>query len=417
MTQTTPTWNLDDEATAYTPARINKLELKNRIIKTATYEGMVPGGLPSQALTDHHVELARGGVGMTTVAYCAVSPRGRTFEDQMAMSDALVPHLQKLTDAVHEAGAKVMIQLGHCGGFSKDKSHDGPHPHGPSWGLNTYGIMGGLPFTHAMKEPQIEDVISDFASAAANAKRAGFDAVELHLGHGYLLSQWLSPATNRRKDQWGGSLENRLRLPVAVVRAVRNAVGPDYPIVCKINLEDGFRGGATVDDAVVIAETLEREGVDALLMSAGFVSKTPLYLLRGGRPLRGMIEVEKNALQKWALRLAGPIVVRQVPYEELFLIKSARRVRAAVKMPLILLGGVDSRANLAQAMGEGFEFVAMGRALIANPDLISRYQAGTLEKSRCIRCNECMVEMDRGGVRCVLDAGLPPGTPDYSLEA
>ena len=392
------------ESVAFTPGRINGLELRNRVIKTATYEGMCPGGLPSQALTDHHVELARGGVGMTTVAYCAVSPRGRTFADQMAMSEALVPHLRRLTDAVHEAGAAVSIQLGHCGGFSKNTEMSRPHPLGPSRGLNHYGMLSGLVFTTPMSAADIDDVVREFADAARLAKESGFDAVELHLGHGYLLSQWLSPATNRRRDEHGGSLENRLRLPLAVVAAVREAVGPDFPILAKANLTDGFRGGATVDDAVTIAQALERGGVDALVMSGGFVSRTPLFLLRGGRPLKGMIEVEKKWAQKAALAVFGPVVVRKVPFEELFFLEEARRVRAAVSMPLVLLGGVISRAGLATAMREGFEFVAMGRALIADPAFVNEMRAGRLERTRCNQCNECMVEMDRGGVRCVLDA-------------
>lgn len=389
---------------AYAPAKLNGLALRNRIIKTATYEGMCPGGWPSEDLTRHHVAFAKGGVGMTTVAYCAVSPRGRTFADQMAMSEELVPHLRALTDAVHEHGAAVSIQLGHCGGFSKNKEIERPHPRGPSKMVNTYGLASGLPTIHAMDEEDIQDVIDDFARSARQAKESGFDAIELHLGHGYLLSQWLSPATNKRKDRWGGSLENRMRLPVAVIRAAREAVGDTFPIIAKTNLSDGFKGGLTVEEAIGIAKTLEAEPVDALLMSGGFVSRTPFYLLRGDTPIRGMVSVEKNWLQKVLLAIAGPFVMRKYDFEELFFLEYAKRVRAAVTMPLILLGGVVSRENLADAMKEGFDFVAMGRALIANPTLIDDFQAGRQSRSPCIHCNECMVEMDRGGVRCILHA-------------
>jgi 2,4-dienoyl-CoA reductase-like NADH-dependent reductase (Old Yellow Enzyme family) len=391
-----------DDQRAYEPVTLNKLQLRNRVIKTATYEGMCPGGWPSDALTEHHTRLARGGVGMTTVAYCAVSPRGKTFSEQMAMSDDLIPRLRELTDSVHAEGGAVSIQLGHCGGFSKNTKIEKPHPRGPSRQINTYGLMKGLFFVHEMDENDIENVIDDFARSARQAKEAGFDAVELHLGHGYLLSQWLSPATNNRRDRWGGSLENRLRLPLAVVRGVREAVGPDFPIITKNNVDDGFSGGLTVDESIMIAKALEDTGVDAIELSGGFVSKTPFYLLRGGRPLKGMIEVEENWLQKAALAMAGPFVVRKYPFEEMFFLDSAKRIREAVDIPLILLGGIVSRANIARAMQEGFDFVAMGRALIANPDLINQFQAGTKERSDCIHCNECMVEMDRGGVSCVL---------------
>lgn len=391
------------EARAYQPAQLGPLTLRNRVIKTATYEGMSPGGKPSQALTDHHVAMAAGGVGMTTVAYCAVSPRGRTFAEQLAMSPDVVPALRKLTDAVHQAGAHVSIQLGHCGGFSKNREVPRPHPHGPSSAINTYGLMQGLPRVHAMSEAQIQEVIDDFVTAATLSVEAGFDAIEVHLGHGYLLSQWLSPATNKRNDQWGGSLENRLRLPLTIVRAVRDAVGHHVALIAKTNLSDGFKGGLELDEAVQIGQALEDAGIDAILMSGGFVNKTPLYLLRGDRPLKGMIAVEKNALQKVALTMFGPLVIRPYPFEELFFIDQAREMRRALKVPLILLGGVVSRDNLAQAMREGFDFVAMGRALIAQPTLIDDFRAGRSERSRCIHCNECMVEMDRNGVRCVLD--------------
>jgi len=246
-------------------------------------------------------------------------------------------------------------------------------------------------------------VSEDFARAALLAVETGFDAVELHLGHGYLLSQFLSPATNRRRDAWGGSLENRLRLPVDVVRRVRAQVGARAAILAKVNLRDGFRGGLDLADAVEIARRLETEGVDALVLSGGFTSRTPFYLLRGGRPLRGMIAVEKSRVQKVALALFGPLFMKKYPFTEMFFLDDARAVRRAVRMPLVLLGGIVSRDNLEIAMREGFDFVALGRALIHDPHLVAKLERGEVDRSGCNHCNECVVEMDRGGVRCVLD--------------
>jgi 2,4-dienoyl-CoA reductase-like NADH-dependent reductase (Old Yellow Enzyme family) len=393
---------------ALRPLRLAGLTLRNRVIKTATYEGMSRGGIPSPALTEHHVALARGGVGMTTLAYVAVSPHGRTFADQLVMHDELVAQLRPLTDAVHEAGAAVSIQLGHCGGFSKDltqRRHDPPGPLGPSRAINLYGVLQGLAFTKPMREVDIEAIPQQFALAATRARAAGFDAIELHLGHGYLLSQFLSPAINRRRDRYGGSLENRLRLPLAVVRAVRAAVGPQFPILCKTNLRDDIRGGLELDEAVEIAKALEREGVDALVLSGGFVSHSPFYLLRGARPLREMIAVERKPMQRMALRVFGPSVIAAHPFEPLFFLPLAREVRRAVSMPLCLLGGVVSGDNLASAMDEGFELVAMGRALLENPNFVRDLDAGLVEKSSCTHCNVCVAEMDRDGVRCVLPVG------------
>lgn len=386
----------------FSPARLGGLTLRNRIIKTATYEGMTPGGVPAPALTAHHRALAAGGVGMTTVAYCAVSPDGRTFAEQMTMRPAIVPALRALTAAVHAEGAAVSLQLGHCGFFTKNRERSTRLPRGPSWTFNGYGAVAGMPLARPMSAREIAAVVEDFGVAAARALEAGFDALEIHFGHGYLLSQFLSPATNRRRDQWGGSLDNRLRLPLAVLERVRRAVGPQVPLIAKTNLRDGFRGGLELDDAIGIARRLAAAGIDAIELSGGFTSRSPFYLFRGKRPLREMIEVEKSRLQKLTLRWLGTRIIREYPFEELFFLPLARQVRAAVDVPLVLLGGALSLDNLCTAMHEGFDFVAMGRALIADPDLVARMQRGEATRSRCISCNKCVAEMDRGGVRCVL---------------
>lgn len=392
---------------AFTPGRIGPLTLRNRVIKTATYEGMCPDGVPSKSLLNHHRALAAGGVGMTTVAYCSVSPDGRTFSEQMFMREEILPPLRALTDAVHAEGAAASIQLGHCGAFSKNRQRTVPRPLGPSFRVNSYGIAAGMPFADAMSEAQIASTADDYARAATLAAEAGFDAVEIHMGHGYLLSQFLCPAVNRRRDRHGGSLENRMRFPIDVLRRVRDAVGSRIAVLAKTNLSDGFKGGLEVHEAVEFARALEREGVDALVMSGGFTSRTPLYLLRGGRPLKEMIEVDSSRLQKLALRCFGPFLVRAYPFEEMFFLEPARQVRSAVRIPLVLLGGIVSLDNIETAMAEGFEFVAMGRALIADPELIRDMQRGRVRRTRCDACNKCIAEMDRGGVRCVLDSEAP----------
>jgi len=397
--------NSPDEARrkVFSSASLRSLELRNRIIKTATYEGMCPGGMPSDALIKHHRDLAAGGVGMTTVAYCAVSANGRTFEQQMYMRDEILPKLGELTAAVHAEGAAVSLQLGHCGYFSRNTMLPGHRSLGPSFRLNEYGLMAGVPFARAMTAADIANVIEEFGTAAAKARQAGFDAVELHLGHGYLLNQFLCPATNRRRDEWGGGLDNRARLPLAVVKRVRERVGDDFPILAKLNLRDGFRGGFELEDSVGVAQRLETAGIDAIVLSGGFTSRTPFYLFRGARPLKEMIEVEHNPLQKLTLRFFGARIIREYPFKEMFFLDDARAVRRAVRMPLVLLGGILSLDNLETAMREGFDFVAMGRALIADPDLIKRMRTGEATRSRCISCNKCVAEMDRPtGVRCVL---------------
>ena len=387
---------------AFTPFSLGPLRLRNRLVKTATYEGMVHDGLPTKQLVRHHRELAKGGVALTTVAYCAVSPEGRTFENQVVMDARTAPHLRAVSDAVHAEGAAAMLQLGHAGGFSKNAALRFKRgPLGPSFGFNAYGVLKGMPFAYGMTPQEMERTAADFASAAVGAREAGFDAVELHLGHGYLLSQFLSPFRNRRRDDYGGALENRLRFPLQVVRAVRAALGPAFPVLAKTNLDDGVPGGLQVEEAAQVARALEAEGVTGLVLSGGLVTHSALFLMRGGRPLKEMAEVETHPLQKYAMRLFGDAFVKEVPFTPMFFFEAAKQVRAAVKLPLALLGGVTALDELDRAMAAGFELVALGRALLMDPELPRRYQAGEATRSDCSHCNLCMVEMDReGGVCC-----------------
>ena len=389
------------EEALFSTASLGPLRLKNRFVKAATFEGMSPSGVASQALVEHHAELARGGVGLTTVAYCAVAQEGRTFADQLTLSEESRPVLQELTRRVHSHGASASLQLGHCGFFTKLPAGGGP-PLSASRNFNAYGALRGLGFSREMGPGDIERVTQQFVASAETAVELGFDAVELHLGHGYLLSQFLSPATNRRRDTFGGDVVGRMKFPVDVVRRVREALPPSVAVLAKTNLSDGFRGGLELEDSVAVARALERVGVDALVLSGGFTSRSAFFLLRGERPLSGMIAVEKSAVQRIAMRLFGPLLVKQWPFEELFFLPLAQQIRTAVQTPLVLLGGAVSRSNCRAAMEEGFDFVGLGRALIADPDFVHRLEQGEVERSRCNHCNQCVVEMDRGGVRCVL---------------
>lgn len=386
----------DAFAEAFTPLGLGGLRLRNRIVKAATFEGMCRDGAPTDALVAHHRAIAAGGAAMTTVAYCSIAADGRSYATQMVIEPRIVPALRGLADAVHREGAAVSLQLGHCGYFA-DRKVIGRAPLGASRVFNTYGLS----FAQPMSDADITRVIGDFVRATTLAREAGCDAVELHFGHGYLVSQFLSPYTNRRTDRWGGPLENRVRFAVEIVRAVRAAVGDDFPVLVKMNLRDGFPGGLEVDDAVEVARALEREGVGGLVLSGGFVSRTPLYMLRGDVPLRDMLAVQDRLVRKVGLWLFGSLLVQAYPYEETFFLEDARRVRAAVRVPLVLLGGIKSRAGLTRAMADGFELAGMGRALLHDATLPRRLERGEVERSGCVPCNRCIAEMDRGGVRCV----------------
>jgi 2,4-dienoyl-CoA reductase-like NADH-dependent reductase (Old Yellow Enzyme family) len=263
--------------------------------------------------------------------------------------------------------------------------------------------MSGLVFSKAMTKGEIRQTAIDFANAAAFSRKAGFDAVEIHMGHGYLLSQFLTPRINKRKDDYGGgSLENRKRFPLEVIAETRQAVGEDFPIIVKLNLSDGFKGGLTIEDSVEVAKALEQSGVDALVLSGGYTSKTPFYLMRGDIPVWDMTKVEKNILQKIAIASFGRFIIRKYTFTENFFIPLARLVRKAVKMPLIYVGGVVSRSGIEEVMAENFDMIALGRALIQDPDFILKVKDGSIEKSDCNQCNKCVAEMDRDGVRCIL---------------
>ncbi|MEM7104789.1 MAG: NADH:flavin oxidoreductase [Bacteroidota bacterium] len=388
---------------AYSPITLRALQLRNRFVKTATYEGMCDNGRPTQKLIDFHARVAKGQIGLTTVAYGAVNPTGRTHQDQMYMHEGVIPDLKKLTIAVHNNGGKASIQLTHCGFFTKNTSVPGKRPLAPSKVFNEYGALSGIVFSKAMTLKDLEQTSNDFANAASIAQKAGFDAVEIHMGHGYLLSQFLSPKINKRKDNYGGSLENRLRFPLEVIAKVRQTVGEGFPIICKINLSDDFKGGLVLEEAVQVAINLEKAGVDALVMSGGYTSKTPFYLLRGEVPLKGMMSVEPQLTQKLAVALFGPFIIKKYPFTENFFLQQAKQIRAAVKMPLIYLGGVVSKQGIEDIMSAGFDMIAIGRALIHDPDFILNIQSGKTKISPCNHCNQCIVEMDKNGVRCVLN--------------
>lgn len=381
-----------------------KTRLKNAFIKSATYEGMYMEGLPTRELIDHHVSMAKGGVALTTVSYAAVSRDGRTLPGQMYVNSSSIGKLRELAGAVHGAGGKVSIQLTHCGYFTRNREIR--HPLAPSRVFNACGALSGLWFSREITREDMFRVAGDFADAAGKMKGAGFDAIEVHMGHGYLLSQFLSPATNKRKDEYGGSIANRARFPLEVVRKVIGRTGGDFPVLVKLNLKDGFRGGFSLEDCKYVCGELEKCGCAALVLSGGFTSRTPFYLMRGDIPLWGMVKNGKTFAEKITMAIAGPLVIRKYRFEENFFLNQAREIRKATKMPLAYLGGVDSAKGIREIMDAGFDFIALARPLIHDSDFLLKLRDGQIERSGCTRCNECIVEMEREGIRCVLPVAV-----------
>ena len=384
----------------FAPAALGPLTLRNRIIKAATFEGVTPGGKVSDELVEFHRRVAAGGAALSTVAYLAVSPEGRTDRHCLLLSEDTVPGLRRLTEAVHDEGAAAAAQIGHAGPVANARSNGAPAL-SPSGGFTPMGSR-----LRAVDLAGIERITEDYRRAAALAVQAGFDSIEVHVGHNYLLSAFLSPKLNRRNDQFGGSVENRARFARTVLRSVRDAAGPDVAVTAKLNMADGVDGGLWLDESVEVARLFEADGaVDALELTGGSSLANPMYLFRGDAPLQEF-GATLPAPVRLGFRFIGHRFLRSYPYEEAFFLPYARQFRRALSTPLILLGGITELATIESALAEGFAFVAMARALLREPDLPNRMQAGASTTSLCIHCNKCMPTI-YSGTRCVLVADRP----------
>jgi 2,4-dienoyl-CoA reductase-like NADH-dependent reductase (Old Yellow Enzyme family) len=389
----------------FSPAKLGPVTLRNRIIKAATFEARTPDALVTDDLIEYHRLPAAGGVGMTTVAFLAVSPDGRPEFDQIWWRPQAIPGLRKLTDTIHAEGAAISAQIGHAGPIAYFRTYRG-RALAPTRQFNPVGLK----FSKQATRPDIDRVIEDHAAATRFAIEAGFDAVEIHLGHNYFASSFLSPLINTRTDEFGGSLENRAKVARGIVLAVRRAVekeGRPVAVTAKLNMTDGARRGISIEESLKTAKWLEEDGgLDAIELTAGSSLVNPMYLFRGDAPVK---EFAKgfHLPMRWGVRMIGKKFLREYPYREAYLLRDAKLFRAELKMPLILLGGITNRETMDLAMAEGFQFVAMARALLAEPDLINRIKAdGVRTHSACTHCNLCMPTI-YSRTRCVVT-----GAPD-----
>ncbi|MDN5743579.1 MAG: NADH:flavin oxidoreductase [Nocardioidaceae bacterium] len=391
----------------FAPAALGPVRLRNRIVKAATFEGRTPRGQVSDALIDYHRAPAQGGVGLTTVAYLAVAPEGRTHAEQIVVGEHSLAGLARLADAVHEAGAAISGQVGHAGPVANGRSNGVP-----ALAASRMPSPLSLQMIRTASERDLARITRAYVDAARVLVRAGFDVLELHMAHSYLISSFLAPGLNRRRDRWGGPLERRARLARQVARAVREEVGDAVAITAKVSLSDGFRGGVTTSSGVEFARLLEADGhLDALQLSGGSSLMNPMYLFRGEAPVEEFADA-MPAVVRWGMKTPmGRSFLKEIPFEEAYFRPKALEFRAGLRMPLMLLGGINRRATMQQAMADGFEFVAMGRALLREPDLVNRLQAGTADQGVCIHCNRCMPTI-YSGTRCTQWAA-GEGVPVY----
>lgn len=389
----------------FTPVTIGPLTLRNRTIRSAAFESMCPGNKPSQMLLDYHRSVAAGGVGMTTVAYAAVTRSGLSFDRQLWMRPEIVPGLRELTNAVHKEGAAASIQLGHCGNMSH-KSICGCLPVGASSGFNLYSPT----FVRGLRADELPEMARAYGHAVNLAREAGFDAVEVHAGHGYLISQFLSPSTNHRKDIYGGSLENRMRFMDMVMDEVMKAAGNDMAVLVKMNMRDGFKGGMELNETIQVAKRLEHSGAHALVLSGGFVSKAPMYVMRGEMPIRSMTHYMTCWWLKYGVRMVGKWMIPSVPFKEAYFLEDALKFREAVRMPLVYVGGLVSREKIDEVLDYGFEAVQMGRALLNEPGFVNRMRDEEQARCNCRHSNYCIARMYSIEMACHqhLHEALPP---------
>ncbi|MBB3047534.1 2,4-dienoyl-CoA reductase-like NADH-dependent reductase (Old Yellow Enzyme family) [Litorivivens lipolytica] len=400
---------LDNVPNPFSPLTLGPITLRNRFLKSGANENMYRKGFPTKALLKHHRDLAAGGIALTTMAYAAVAKVGRTLPDQLWLRPEVLPDLKAITDAVHAEGGKISLQLTHGGSFVT--SIFLPHRTiSASGGLNVAGLFHGNILQRPMNENDMSLVIQQFADGARMAREAGFDAVEIHMGHGYLLNQFISPLSNRRTDEYGGSAENRVRFPARVLSAVKEAVGVDMAVLAKINVADGVRRGATAEDAVVTAKALEAAGADMLVLSGGRNVESTWFMFGSPMNQAEFAKVFKHQpLQRLLMKAAAAGTPKDLKFREMYFEEYSRKVRAAVKLPLTYLGGVKSLDNVEKAMAEGFDAVAMARILLHDPALVNKFQEGTVRQSGCTSCNACIPQIyNQAGTYCVLNEPLDP---------
>ena len=388
-----------EESKLFTPYQMGPVTLRNRTIRSAAFESMGKDFGPTQALKGYHVSVARGGVGMTTLAYASINRSGISFNSQLWLRDEIVPALKDITDAVHNEGAACGIQIGHCGNMTH-WSTAGSFPVSASNGFNLYSPT----FHRRMSHADILQTAKDFGKAVHTAHEAGFDSVEVHAGHGYLISQFLSPWTNRRRDEFGGSLENRMRfMKMCLTEVMEAAAQENMAVLVKHNMEDGFRGGIQIPESIEIAKEIEKFGVNGIVLSSGFVSRAPMAVMRGRIPTKTMSYYMgwNEWLQKIVVDLFGQWLIKDYKFEECFFLENAKKFREALKGPLVYVGGIVSREGIEKVLDSGFEMVQMARCLINDPAFINKMKEGDIStRSGCDHRDYCIARMYSKDMQC-----------------
>jgi 2,4-dienoyl-CoA reductase-like NADH-dependent reductase (Old Yellow Enzyme family) len=354
--------------------KINGMKLANRFVRSATWEGMAgEDGSVTQVLIDLMVQLAKGQVGLIISSHAYIKPEGQAGPKQLGVyKDELINGLKQMTRAVHEQEGRIVLQMAHSGCLANPKL-TGQDPLGPS----TVDGFSKFP-CKAMTVQDIQDLVEAFGLAAQRAKEAGFDGVQIHSAHGYLLNQFISPLFNKRTDAYGGSVEYRYRVLREVLKKVRSTVGHDFPVLVKLNSEDFLEGGLTLNDSLIIGTLLQKDGIDAIELSGG--------TLRSGNltPSRAGITTEEK---------------------EAYFLEAAKAFKEKLTIPLILVGGIRSLSVAERIIDQGLaDYLSMSRPFIREPGLVKRWMSGDLSKATCLSDNQCFGPAMAGeGIYCVVD--------------
>jgi 2,4-dienoyl-CoA reductase-like NADH-dependent reductase (Old Yellow Enzyme family) len=353
----------------FKPVKIMNMELRNRFIRSATYDGCAENGYVTEKQTDLFKTLAEGGVGLIITGVTYVHPNGQISKFQNSISDDdFIPGFKRLTSAVHDRGGRIAVQLFHAGREGRFSKLSGRVPIGPSF-------LEEDPYFEAqyraMTESEIWEVVRAFGDGAKRAREAGFDAVQIHGAHAYLLSQFLSPHTNRRRDEWGGSLENRLRIHCEIYRDIRQKVGEDYPVLIKIGVQDGFPGGLEFSEGKLAAKYLAEWGFDALEISQG---------LRGSSNEGTEFRTKINRLDR-----------------EAYFRNWCAEIKKKVKVPVMMVGGLRTFKLMEEVIqNKEADFISLSRPLIREPGIINDWKRGDHHRAKCISCNECFESLIKG---------------------
>lgn len=382
------------------------MELSNRMIRTASHEGLADNkGRPTDEQFDLYRGFIEGGIGLVITGYAGISRSGKSALYHMTMidTDELIPYHQKLVDRIHRIGGKIVLQIAHCGRQTWS-SETGEALLAPS--AIPCGFYREKP--REISETGIYTVVESFAKAACRARESGYDGVQIHGAHGYLLSTFLSRHSNRRKDRWGGSMENRFRIVGETLRAVRKAVGKNYPVLIKLNTYERAPTGIKPEDCVQFARMVEETSCcDAIELSCG-TNEGGFTMTRGKFPTDAIFKYlrpycEYHPVVKWLIRIfVVPFMkLKEPPFSEGYNLETAAKVKQKISLPIITVGGMRSKRFMEKAIEvKKTDFVSMARPLILEPDLPHKFKAGTSEMALCNNCNKCVVATDTTSIQC-----------------